>query len=288
MHLPDDLALRDATMDDYDAIAAMREAVGWNVQRWALEAVIGQSDARCVVAVAPDGSLAAVGSGIVYGPLGFIGNMVVAEDRRRRGIGSAVLDAIGAFLLDAGCIRLELNATSAGRPLYERHGFASVGPSNVARVPRDAALRPAADTDIRPATTADIDPIAAYDRPRFGGDRRRILATVVDGTPDMSCIVAERDGQVVGYAGLSAATGRLGPVLADEPAVAAALLADAFVRRDDLEELRLNLPPGNHVGEAWFASIGVEPELWDGRMARGADLPRREDTLYGMAVGALG
>lgn len=287
MSLPNDLTLRDATMGDYDAIAAMREAVGWNVQRWALEAVIGQSDARCVLAVTLEGELAGVGSGIVYGPMGFVGNMVVAEAHRRRGVGSAILVAINRFLTDAGCVRLELNATSAGRPLYERHGYASVGPSNVARVPR-TALRPAADVGLRAATTADLDELVAYDTPRFGGDRRRILALVVGGTPDLSCFVAERKGAILGYAGLSASSGRLGPVLADEPAVAAALLADAFERRADVDELRLNLPPGNRAGEAWLASLGVEIEAWDGRMARGAELPKRDETLYGMAVGALG
>lgn len=288
MSLPNDLTLRDATMDDYDAIAAMREAVGWNVRRWALEAVIGQSDARCVVAVTPDGDLAGVGSGIVYGPMGFVGNMVVAEAHRRRGVGSTILVTIDRFLTDAGCVRLELNATSSGRPLYERHGYASVGPSNVARVPRTAPLQPAADVRLRAATTADLDDLVAYDTPRFGGDRRRILALVVDGTPDLSCVVAEREGEMVGYAGLSASSGRLGPVLADEPAVAAALLADAFERRADVDELRLNLPPGNRAGEAWLAALGVETEAWDGRMARGAELPKRDETLYGMAVGALG
>lgn len=287
MSLPNDLTLREATMDDYDAIAAMREAVGWNVQRWALEAVIGQSDARCVVAVTPNGDLAGVGSGIVYGQMGFVGNMVVAEAHRRRGVGSTILAAIDRFLTDAGCVRLELNATSAGRPLYERHGYASVGPSNVARVPRTAPLQPAADVRLR-AATADLDELVAYDTPRFGGDRRRILALVVDGTPDLSCVVAESKGAIVGYAGLSASSGRLGPVLADKPAVAAALLADAFARRADIDELRLNLPPGNRAGEAWLASLSVEIEAWDGRMARGAELPKRDETLYGMAVGALG
>jgi GNAT superfamily N-acetyltransferase len=287
MSLPDDLALRDATMDDYAGIAAMREGVGWDVTGWALRAVIGQPDARCVVAEAADGTLAGVGSGIVYGPMGFIGNMVVAEAHRRRGVGSAILEAVSTYLTDAGCVRLELNATSDGRPLYERHGFESVGTSRVARVPRSTTLGSAAETTIRTATAADLDALAVYDGPRFGGDRRRVLGIVVAGG-EHTCLVAEHDGRIVGYGGLGAATGRIGPFLAEEPPIAGAILADAFARSPDLHELRLNLPPNNRGGEAWLRSLGIAVETWDGRMARGRDLPKRDETIYGMAVGALG
>ena len=287
MSLPDDLALRDATMDDYAGIAAMREEVGWDVTPWALRAVIGQTDARCVVAEAADGTLAGVGSGIMYGPMGFVGNMVVAEAHRRRGVGSAVLEAVGDYLADAGCVRLELNATSDGRPLYERHGFASVGTSRVARVPRSATLASAPGTTIRTATATDIDALAAYDRARFGGDRRRILGIVVEGGHH-TCLVAERDGEIVGYGGLRADSARIGPFLADEPPIAGAILADAFARSPEVDELRLNLPPGNHGGEAWLRWLGIAVETWDGRMARGRDLPKRDEAIYGMAVGALG
>ncbi len=127
MSLTPDLELRDATPDDLSTIAALRDDVGWGSQEWALRAVIGQADARCVLAVTTDGSVAGVGSGIVYGPMGFVGNMITATDHRRRGIGSAILEAVTEFLEGAGCVRLELNATSDGRPLYERHGFRSVG-----------------------------------------------------------------------------------------------------------------------------------------------------------------
>ena len=36
------------------------------------------------------------------------------------------------------------------------------------------------------------------------------------------------------------------------------------------------------------AGLGVELEPWDGRMARGPAVERREETIYGNLVGALG
>lgn len=287
MTLPAGLPLREATLDDLPAIARLRESVGWGVVPWALRAVIGQDDARCVLAVTPDGEVAGVGSGIVYGKLGFVGNMVVGERHRRRGVGSAILESVTGFLERAGCTTLELNATSDGRPLYERHGFRTVGTSLAAAIPRRAPVERHPAVTVRQASAADFELIAAYDLPRFGGDRSRVLRILLN-EPDSAARIAERDAAVVGYGVVRLDSARIGPLVADEPAVAASLLVDAFARARDADALRVNLPPGNRRGAEWLRSLGVALETWDGRMARGADVARREETIYGMAVGALG
>jgi len=290
MSLPSDLRLRDAALDDLPAIGALRESVGWSVNEWALRAVIGQSHARCLVATTHDGTLAGVGSGIVYGPLGFIGNMIVTDAHRRRGLGSAILASITAFLESAGCPRLELNATSEGRSLYERHGFASIGRSTTAKIPRSVGLHAEPALRLRRAGADETDTIAtiaAYDLPRFGGDRRALLAIIL-ADPASIGLVAERDGRMVGYACVRTDAPRIGPMVADEPAVAEALLLEAFGLLPGVDGLRLNLPPGNEPGAGWLRGLEVPIEPWDGRMARGPQIPRRDDAIYGMAVGALG
>lgn len=287
MSLPPDLSLRDATLDDLPAIAALRESVGWGVTDWGLRAVIGQSHARCLLAVDGEDAVAGVGSGIVYGPLGFIGNMIIAEAHRRRGVGSAILDAIVAFLEDAGCSRLELNATTEGRPLYERHGFRSRGNSATARISRDAPLAPDPDVTVRRASRTDLGAVAAYDRPRFGGDRQALLEILMDAR-EVVTVLAEDARGMTGYACVRTGESRIGPMLAEAPAIAAALLRQAFDLMPRALEVRLNLPPNNAPGAAWLEQLGVQVEAWDGRMGRGPELSRREETVYGMALGALG
>jgi GNAT superfamily N-acetyltransferase len=284
MTLPRTLDLRDATPDDLPAIARLREEVGWAVHPWALRAVIGRAGARCVLVTAEDDTTAGVGSGIAYGELGFVGNMIVAPAHRRRGIGSAILAAITTWLEGRGCRRLELNATSEGRPLYERHGFASTGRSATATLHRD--LLREAPMDVRPATMEDAEAILAYDRPRFGADRGDLLRMLLD-DPEHPFLVSERRGELDGYAGVRTDPPRLGPFVADGPEIAASLVAATF-ERTDTPSLRLNLPPGNRPGTEWLRSLAVPIEPWDGRMARGEALPRREETIYGMTVGALG
>jgi ribosomal protein S18 acetylase RimI-like enzyme len=286
MTLLDGLALREATSEDLPAIGSLRESVGWTAPGWALRAVIGVPHARCVVV--DDGArTVAVGSGIAYGPLGFVGNMVVDEAHRRRGLGSAVLDAVTEFLDRAGCRRIELNATDQGRPLYERHGFASIGTSATTRIPRTATLAPDPTTAVRQASPIDLDSLAEYDHPRFGGDRRMILAALL-GDPSVRVVVADRDKVTEGYSCIQQDPPRIGPMLADDPRVAETLLVEAFARHPATDALRLNLPPNNKPGADWLRGLGLEVEPWDGRMARGPQVPRRDDTVYGMAFGALG
>jgi GNAT superfamily N-acetyltransferase len=288
MPLPDDLRMRTATDSDLPVIGALREAAGWTIHEWALRAVLGRPEARCVVVVNELDRIVGVGSGISYGALGVVGNMVVVEDHRRRGVGTAILDAVVDFLLgESGCTRLELNATDDGRPLYQRHGFASIGASWTARIGRDAALEPDASVAIRRAGSGDLDTLASYDEPRFGGDRRPLFELLL-AEATSPFLVAERDGEAVGYACVHVDAPRIGPVVADAPSVAETLLLGAFELAPGVDELRLNLPPPNRAGAEWLRGLGVGIERWDGRMARGPQIPRREDTIYGMSVGALG
>jgi GNAT superfamily N-acetyltransferase len=278
--------LRDATPADLPAIAGLRHAVGWDALEWALRAAIESPTGRFVVVEGEDGLPIATGSAMAYGPLGFVGNMVVAEAHRRRGLGSTVLAAVVDHLRAARCRRIELYATPDGRRLYARHGFALIEPSLFAQVPRTAV------TSVRASGIGEAGPdalteLAAYDAARFGGDRRELLGRMLadDARPVR---VARRAGAIAGYAWVRPDGDRVGPLVADAPHVAAELLADAFALMPAAERVRLNLPGGNRPGAAWLAGAGADVEAWDGRMGLGPPIPRREETIYASVVGALG
>lgn len=286
MSLPGELSLRTADLDDVPAILELRRGVGWAAHEWALQLAIAPPSSRCVVVERPDGRIVGVGSGVAYAPLGFVGNMIVADEHRRQGIGGVVLDAVVQFLQDAGCTRLELFATEQGRPLYARHGFDHIEPGSRVRLPRPTAAPPPGPL-VTDADRDGLEALVAYDTPRFGGERRHLLDAML-GDRDRPTLVATRGGDVVGYGWLRPDDDRIGPWMADEPIVAAAILAEAFRRLPDRSELTTNVPMSNRHGVEWLRGLGVEPDPWDGRMARGAPVPRREESIYGNTVGALG
>lgn len=286
MPLPAQLRLRRADLADLPQIVELRESVGWTVHEWALHAVLEPPDAQCLVVVDEANRIVGVGSAIAYGALGFVGNMIVDEGHRRRGIGSAILTEVIDFLAGRGATRLELYATLDGRPLYAAHGFEPIGPSTMVRMPRGIAAPPDGIelSDAGPAVLAEL---IAYDTPRFGGDRVAILGPMLE-DPARPLIVARRDREIVGYGWIRPDNERVGPLLADTPEIATALVGIAFERLPSADRLSLNLPPDNRGGAARLAELGAELEAWDGRMGRGPQVPRRDDTIYGMVVGALG
>jgi GNAT superfamily N-acetyltransferase len=55
--------------------------------------------------------------------LAFVYNVYTEPEHRRRGLGRLVMETIHAWCRDAGITSLALNASDAGRPLYERLGY---------------------------------------------------------------------------------------------------------------------------------------------------------------------
>jgi [ribosomal protein S18]-alanine N-acetyltransferase len=286
MPLPDELSIRAAGLHDVPEILELRRGVGWGAHEWALRLAIEPDSARCFVVEDASGRLVGVGSGVGYPPLGFVGNMIVAEDHRRRGVGGAVLENVVTFLEQMGCTRIELFATEDGRPLYARYGFELIEPGSRARLTRAMAAA-TSDVAVGDAGADVLDELVAYDAVRFGGERRDLLDLMLndDARPTL---LATRRGAIVGFGWLRADDERIGPWISDDPEAAAAILAEAFRRFPDGAELTTNIPMSNSAGLAWLRAHGVEPDPWDGRMARGAAIPRRVESIYGNAVGALG
>lgn len=286
--LPNGITLRAATPDDLPAIGALRAQAGWHTFDWAVRDAMSPPHARCYLAVDAAGDVLAVGSGISYGRLGVVGNMVVDEPHRRRRLGTLILEAILGFLEEErGCTQLELNATDEGRRLYVRHGFAFAGSNAGSRIERGVDLVLAPDDEVVDARPSDLAEIASFDGARFGGDRSPILATAL-ADPARPALLVRRHGSLAGYAVLRDEGGRLGPWLANDPSAAAALLAGAFRLARPLDQLSTNIPLDNEPGAAWLRAIGADLDPWDGRMRRGSGVNRRFETIYGNVIGALG
>ena len=129
------------------------------------------------------------------------------------------------------------------------------------------------------ATPADLDRLATYDRPRFGGDRRPVLALLLT-DPSCRTAVAERDGTLVGYAVARVDEPRLGPLVADDSSVAASLLRWAFAALPGTDEMRLNLPPGNRRRSCLAPPSGESLRAVGRADGARPDVPRRDDTIY--------
>src|SRR5262249_29218916 len=100
------------------------------------------------------------------------GGLGVEPGSRRRGIASRLTGEVVQWLRDQGASTLLLQATTQGRPVYEKLGFVADGPYRMWAVPPTRRGRHFdARRGLRPLTSAHLDAVLALDRAVTGEDR---------------------------------------------------------------------------------------------------------------------
>jgi GNAT superfamily N-acetyltransferase len=209
-----------------DADALVREA-RWNqlTADWRVFIEHG----RVYAAQTTEGRIVATTATLPYGArFAWISMVLVTGDYRRRGLATQLLRLAMADLAAAGLVPV-LDATPDGHPVYRRLGFEDCwGFTRLIRRERRPASTPAGVT-IRTISDADWPALTAYDAAAFGEERGAVLAGLRGRLPAAE-LIAERDGRIAGFllgrdGGLAS---HLGPLIADDDAVACALAARAL------------------------------------------------------------
>ena len=224
--------LRTLKTDDIAAGMRLKDLAGWNQT---------PADWRCFLESSPQGCFAAEVDGQVVGTaatiiyeerFAWIGMVLVDPEFRGRGIGTRLLQRTIEHLdaIDIGTMKLD--ATPAGRPIYQKLGFV-----DEYEIERWLLKRSVPDA----ASSADLHPVSdrvlQLDREIFGADRSPLLRSLAAENPDFA-LAAERDGEIAGYTFGRRGTlaDHLGPWMARDEETAAALL-DEFLGRSSRETI---------------------------------------------------
>lgn len=243
------------------------------------------------VARAPDGRVLGAVSATVYpgADLAWISGMVVAPRARGAGVGRALLRHAVAHAEGEGARVIGLDATDAGRPLYESEGFREV--DRTVRWERaEGAPRPdpgpSGDYAIYPVSACEIMDVHAFDRARFGASRAPWLAAVMADFPERAFVAFHRRSGAI--AGLAFGQERaVGPLVADAPEAAAWLL---------LAVERAGTPPvarlleSNAAAARVFEAAGYvrSSRACCARMTRGGPLSGRSECVFAIGHGSTG
>ncbi len=111
--------------EDLDAFLALAGTEGWICDRWEFDFLLRVFPEGCLAARRGSVSVGFVTS-IRYGTSGWIGNLIVPEELRGQGIGTALMKKALEVLADAGAETVWLTASQAGKPIYESLGFAAL------------------------------------------------------------------------------------------------------------------------------------------------------------------
>lgn len=253
-------------MQESDLVAAdrIRESAGWNQMPADWQRVLQYQPQGCFVAER-DGKLVGTVTTTSFGSaLAWIGMMLVDAGHRRQGIGTALMKHALDYLNRAGVECIRLDATPAGRPVYERLGFQaewdfqrwcglglnSAGPASVASFDLTAeALR--------------------LDQAAFGVCRRHWLELVAQD----STVISLNHGFGMIRPGRSAAY--LGPLTAANPDTAAAILRELLQKAAG--DIYWDIPSPNSAAVDLAREMGFEPvrdltRMWTGRRIVRPDL----------------
>jgi len=257
--LPDGLSARRLRQKDIDQAVLLSQEAGWNQipADWRIFLELGSA-----IAVLDGDRIVATAAMLPYGGrFAWISMVLVTAAYRRRGLASWLLRYCVSQLVRDGVVPI-LDATPAGREVYLRLGFRDAWTMHrlvleqwqdrsVFDGPRDVA--------VRRLKRSDWPAIIAYDGAVFGAERERLLRGLARRLPQ-AALVAERAGRMTGF--LLGRDGRrmtqIGPLCADDVAVARALLAHAL--GDLAPPFTIDLPDRHHTLRGWLSELGFRAE----------------------------
>lgn len=214
--------VREMTPRDIPAGMRLVESAGWNQTEADWRRFLNLSSGGCFAAEV-DGDIHGTSATVVYeGRVAWIGMMLVSPERRGKGIGKQLF-AAALDHLDANKIpTVKLDATPAGRPLYERFGFRPE--YEIERWRLDAARREGAMHAGAPGNSG-IEQIIETDALLFGAARGGLLRSIHADAPELAATVW-RDGKLAGLTMGRHGTraDHLGPLVADSQQNAERLL----------------------------------------------------------------
>ncbi|MFD7509751.1 GNAT family N-acetyltransferase [Streptomyces sp. NPDC059853] len=216
---------------------------------------------------------------------GCVGMVLVARRHERRGLGGRLMRHA---IAEAGDRVLFLYATDNGRPLYERLGFRAVGAVTTLRGEFVPGGTTGPEVRVRPAGAADLPGILALDLPVAGMDRTPLLARL-PAFADVLAVAHGPDGRLTGYGAAwpNPGTTVIGPLIAEDPATARALISFLGVR--SAAPLRFDVDDRHPDLARWLRDRGLSGDLRSTLMVRGAaalpgDISRRF-APYSVALG---
>ena len=276
--------LRIRTMIAADVALAVdwAAAEGWNP---------GLDDAAPFHAADPDGfvmgflggtPVAAI-SVVDYGDrFAFLGFYIVAPGHRGRGHGLAIWRAA---LAHAGDRTVGLDGVVAEQANYARSGFVLAG-RNIRFGGRSPAAGPRAPAVV-PVAGDLVEAVVAYDRAFFAGPREAFLRAWL--APPRTALAYLRDGVVAGYGVVRRCRAgvKIGPLFAEDEAVAEALFA-ALAAVHPGEAVFVDPPEPNAAAIALAERHGLAPVFETARMYRGAAPVLPIGRTYGITTFELG
>ncbi|MCP4716680.1 MAG: GNAT family N-acetyltransferase [Deltaproteobacteria bacterium] len=280
---PDHYQVRSMTRLELDLAVEWADREGWNP---------GLNDADVFFKTDPQGFMVGCLDGrpigcisvVSYGnTFGFIGFYIVHPDYRGHGYGIQLWKAAVSRL--QGQV-IGLDGVVAQQDNYEKSGF-KLACNNIRYEGKAVPMATAIKTS--PAANVSFEALAAYDRQCFPAERSVFLKAWISAPGTTSLAVINGDG-LFGYGAVRPCrTGfKIGPLFADNAAVAEVLLADLITGIPVGNSFFLDVPGTNPAAVSLAEKYGMQPVFETARMYMG-EVPRmQKEKMFGITTFELG
>jgi ribosomal protein S18 acetylase RimI-like enzyme len=178
---------------DFSFAIRLANTMNWNMTKNDFEFISTLEPDGCFVLFDGVGQVG-IATCISYGSVGWFGNLVVKEEYRRSGGGSALLKHAVNYLHDKGVTSVGLYAYPELKNFYDNYGFKCAEDFVVLNV-KKANIR--AERNLPEIDASNLRSITEFDSFCFGWDRRRLLEAII-GEDNFGYSVSEQ-GKVAGY-----------------------------------------------------------------------------------------
>jgi ribosomal protein S18 acetylase RimI-like enzyme len=231
-----------------------------------------------------EGALVGMVGSTIYSTFAYIGMMGVHQQFQRRGIGLALMQHLLKWLEGKNIPQVQLDASEAGQPMYEKLGF--VAQEQVFVLQRQAGL-PILEfpQHVESIRHSDLAILAEMDAKIFGADRGRVFSALLQAFPERAFFSHDSCGRITGY--LFMQEKRIGPWVMLEPDDEEALLHAALPL--DFAEISAVVPENNQRALELLRNHDFEIVRMNRHMSRGsATTISQRDKVYAQTSLSLG
>ncbi|MEU7386974.1 GNAT family N-acetyltransferase [Streptomyces tanashiensis] len=280
------LSVSSATPQEWALVRSWAAEEGWNPGLSDVPAFFAQDPAGFFLGRVDGEPVSAISVVTYDDSYAFLGFYLVRPAFRGLGHGLATWRAA---LAHAGGRAVGLDGVPAQQDNYRRSGFATAY-----RTARYVGEVPAPDRPVAGVVAAgqvDRAALAAYDGACHHADRPRFLDAWLT-TPGHRALARVVDGRLTGYGLVRPAEdeARVGPLFADTPADAAALLDGlaAEAREFGAARIAVDMPEANPAAASLAKERGLEPTFETARMYTGPVRPVARERVFGVTTLELG
>jgi GNAT superfamily N-acetyltransferase len=186
--------VKPMSVNDYPFATELANTMNWNMATEDFELMTSLEPEGCFVLSVGSKRLG-IATSISYGKVGWFGNLIVKEECRNKGAGRFLVKHAIDYLHGRGVETIGLYAYPNLVDFYSSLGFKQDEPFAVLH----AKTMVLSTKEILPEIgKQNFQAIAEFDSRCFGGDRRKLLESVILAKGNLSYFVSERE-RVVGY-----------------------------------------------------------------------------------------